>query len=74
MSSVSGMDRLGRGEAEAAADAGEESAVAASLGMRTGVGLVEEGTGATAKAGRRTDGGGSQGGGRGSVIVPLPCI
>lgn len=62
----------GRGEAAAAADAGEESAVAAGLGMRTGVGLVEEETetGASAKAGRRTKGGGSRGGGRGSVIPP----
>ena len=45
--------------------------VATSLGIRTGVGLVEEEAGASAKAGRRKDGGGSQGGGRGSVISVL---
>jgi hypothetical protein len=42
--------------------------VAAGLRMRTGMGLVEEEAGASAKAGRRKDGGGSRGGGRGSVI------
>jgi hypothetical protein len=61
-----------QGDKGAAADVGEEGEVAAGLGIRAGMRLVEEAAGASAREGSRTGGGGgSRGDGRGSIAPSL---